>query len=71
MIEDDLGITGKSIYKWIIGKKPLPDRWNAPLFEYLYPMLDAKSKVHQEKYSCDKVVVVDNSHLLPEFWIFY
>ncbi len=67
MIEDDLGITGKSIYKWIIGKKPLPDKWIDPLFEYLYPMLDANIKVHQKIYLSDKVVVVDSSHVLPEF----
>lgn len=67
VIEDDLGITGKSIYKWIIGKKPLPDKWSDPLFEYLYPMLDAHSNVHQKIYLYDKVVVVDRSHVLPEF----
>jgi hypothetical protein len=55
VIEDDLGITGKSIYKWIIGKKPLPDKWSEPLFKYLYPMLDENSKVqnrHFQQHPC-------------------
>jgi hypothetical protein len=67
VIEDDLGITGKSIFKWISGKRPLPDKWADPLYEYLYPLLDQKSKVHKQEYVCDKVVVLSLSHVLPEY----
>ncbi|WP_339867073.1 hypothetical protein [uncultured Algoriphagus sp.] len=67
VIEDDLGITGKSIYKWIIGKKPLPDKWIEPLYKYLYPMLDKDSELHQKLFQVDRVIVLDHSQILPEF----
>ena len=67
VIEDELGISGKSLYKWMIGKRPLPDRWERPLFDYLYPMLDTKNKVHQKCFQADKVVVLDQQHILSNY----
>lgn len=66
-IEEDLGITGKSLFKWIVGKRPLPDKWNKPLFEYLFPMVDESNKTHQRMYKFDTVIVLDSNHILPEF----
>jgi|GEM_PF-4933117 len=67
LIEDELGISGKSLYKWMIGKRPLPDRWEQPLYDYLYPMLDLRNEVHQKSFQADKVVVLEQQHILPKY----
>ncbi len=67
VIEDEVGISGKSIYKWMVGKRPLPDKWEQPIYDYLYPMLDPKNRIHQKSFQSDKVVVLERRHLLPEY----
>ncbi|WP_339757424.1 hypothetical protein [Algoriphagus aquimarinus] len=67
VIEDELGISRKSLYKWMIGKRPLPDRWEQPLYDFLYPMLDPKNKVHQKCFKTDKMVVLEQKHLLSKY----
>ncbi len=66
-IEDDLGITGKSIHKWLTGKRPLPEKWEKPLQEYLYPLFDPKNKRVIRELVCDKVVTVESKNILPSF----
>lgn len=67
LIEDELGISGKSLYKWMIGKRPLPDRWEQPLYDYLYPMLDPENEIHLKTYSIDKVVVLEEHQILSQY----
>lgn len=67
VIEHELGISGKSLYKWMIGKRPLPDRWEQPLYDYLYPMLDPGNEIHQKYFQADKVVVLEQHHILPKY----
>jgi len=67
LIEDELGISGKSLYKWMIGKRPLPDRWEQPLYDYLYPMLDPENEIHLKTYSTDKVVVLEEHQVLSQY----
>lgn len=67
VIEDELGISGKSLYKWMIGKRPLPDKWEQPLYNYLYPMLDPGNEIHQKTFQEDKVVVLEQHNILPEY----
>ncbi|MEB2782814.1 hypothetical protein U3A58_20705 [Algoriphagus sp. C2-6-M1] len=67
VIEDGLGISGKSLYKWVIGKRPLPDKWEKPLYEYLYPMLDPENEIHMKTFQIDRVVVLEEHHILPRF----
>ncbi len=66
-IEDELGISGKSLYKWMVGKRPLPDHWERPLYDFLYPMLDPGNEIHQKCFQVDKVVVLEEQHMLPEY----
>ncbi|MDR7132561.1 hypothetical protein J2X69_004934 [Algoriphagus sp. 4150] len=66
-IEDELGISGKCLYKWMIGQRALPDRWEQPLYDYLYPMLDPGNEIHLKTYWIDRVVVLEKHHLLPRY----
>ncbi|WP_339869755.1 hypothetical protein [uncultured Algoriphagus sp.] len=66
-IEDELGISGKSLYKWMVGKRPLPDRWEQTLYDYLYPMLDPMNEIHQNCFQADKVLVLEQHHILPKY----
>jgi len=67
VIEEELGISGKSLYKWMIGKRPLPARWEQPLYEYLYPLVDQSNKVHRKTFQFDRVVVLEHHQILPQF----
>lgn len=67
VIEDGLGISGKSLYKWMIGGRPLPDHWEQPLYDYLYPMLDPDNRIHRKTYQLDTVVVLEQGQILPEY----
>ncbi len=66
-IENDLGITGKSLQKWVVGRRPLPDKWEEPLLAYLYPMLDPLNSVHAGKYQIDNVVTLNQTNVLEKF----
>lgn len=66
-MEHELGITGKSIERWIKGKRPLPTKWEAPLREILFPMVDEQNELHQELYQFDKVVVLEECQILNRF----
>lgn len=66
-LEDRLGITGKSIHKWVVGKKPLPSKWEEPLKSILFPMVDEQNKFHKMIYKTDKVVVLLESQVLVQF----
>ena len=66
-LEDKLGITGKSIHKWVVGKKPLPYKWEEPLKNILFPMVDEQNKVHKVVFNTDKVVFLLESQVLVQF----
>lgn len=65
-LEQEFGITGKSIERWIKGKRPLPTKWEDPLRKILYPMVDEQNELHKEHYKFDKVVVLEKNHILKK-----
>lgn len=66
-IEDNLGMPSRSLYKWIIGKRPLSEKWHEPLTNFLFPMLDPQNDKHISNYQFDKVLVLTEEHLKHQF----
>lgn len=66
-LQNKLGITGKCIETWMRGKRPLPSKWEQPLKELLYPMVDESNELHHQLYRFDRVVVLEDHQILPEY----
>lgn len=67
VLEQELGITGKSIEHWIKGKRPLPSNWEEPLRNLLYPMVNEDSEEHNKLYQFDRVVVLENDQVFEQY----
>lgn len=57
----------RSLYKWILGKRPLSEKWHEPLTNYLFPLLDPCNETHISHYQFDKVLVLTEKNLKHQF----
>jgi len=56
-----------TLSRFVLGKKPLPDKWYPALRDLLMPMCDVYNSLHARTYPTDRVIVVGREHLCPGY----